>query len=108
MPGSWTVIGRGRELDAVAAFLAGVPSGLLLECQAGIGKTTVWMAGVADAAASQTTRFLHYHKWQDGTLRMTELQTFRLQHWSRQKFADLLAKAGFTHILVAADYQDAC
>jgi DNA-binding CsgD family transcriptional regulator len=54
MPGSWRVVGRGRELDAVAAFLAGVPlgaSGLLLEGEAGIGKTTVWMAGVADAAA---------------------------------------------------------
>jgi DNA-binding CsgD family transcriptional regulator len=54
MPGSWKVIGRGRELDAVAAFLAGVPSGpsgLLLEGEAGIGKTTVWLAGVADAAA---------------------------------------------------------
>ena len=54
MPESWKVIGRGRELDAMAAFLAGVPSGpsgLLLEGEAGIGKTTVWMAGVADAAA---------------------------------------------------------
>jgi DNA-binding CsgD family transcriptional regulator len=54
MPGSWSVVGRGRELDAVAAFLDGVPSGpsgLLLEGEAGIGKTTVWMAGVADATA---------------------------------------------------------
>jgi DNA-binding CsgD family transcriptional regulator len=54
MPGSWSVIGRGRELGAVAAFLDGVPSGpsgLLVEGEAGIGKTTVWMAGVADATA---------------------------------------------------------
>src|SRR5215472_10642091 len=54
MPGSWGVVGRGRELDAVAAFLDRVPSGasgLLLEGEAGIGKTTVWMAGVADAAS---------------------------------------------------------
>jgi DNA-binding CsgD family transcriptional regulator len=54
MPGSWRVVGRGRELGVVAAFLAEVPSGpsgLLLEGEAGIGKTTVWMAGVADAAA---------------------------------------------------------
>ena len=61
-----------------------------------------------EPAASQTTRFLRYDKWQDGTLRMTELQTFRLQHWSCQEFADLLAEAGFTHILVTADYQDTC
>jgi DNA-binding CsgD family transcriptional regulator len=48
------VFGRGRELGAVAAFLDGLrsgPSGLLLEGEAGIGKTTVWSAGVADAAA---------------------------------------------------------
>ena len=48
------VFGRGRELGAVAAFLDGLPSGpsgLLLEGEAGIGKTTVWAAGIADAAA---------------------------------------------------------
>ena len=59
MPGSWSVVGRRRELDAVAAFLDGVPSGpsgLLLEGEAGIGKTTVWMAGVADAAARNRAR----------------------------------------------------
>ncbi len=54
MPGTDGVFGRGRELGAVAAFLDGVPSGpsgLVLEGEAGIGKTTVWMAGVAAAAA---------------------------------------------------------
>ena len=35
-----------------------------------------------DPAANQTTRFLRYDKWQDGALCMTELQTFRLQHWN--------------------------
>jgi Methyltransferase domain len=60
-----------------------------------------------DPVASQTTRFLRYDKWQDGTLRLTELQTFRLQHWTSQEFADLLAEAGFTRILVTADYQHA-
>jgi SAM-dependent methyltransferase len=60
-----------------------------------------------DVAANQTTRFLRYDKWQDGTLRMTELQTFRLQHWNSEEFEALLAEAGFTHILVAADYKDA-
>jgi DNA-binding CsgD family transcriptional regulator len=48
------VFGRGRELSAVAAFLDELPSGpsgLLLEGEAGIGKTTVWAAGLADAAA---------------------------------------------------------
>src|SRR5215472_11329392 len=54
MPGTCGVFGRSRELGAVTAFLAAVPSGpsgLVLEGEAGIGKTTVWTAGVADAAA---------------------------------------------------------
>jgi hypothetical protein len=54
MPESRGVFGRGRELGVVAAFLDGLPSGpcgLLLEGEAGIGKTTVWAAGVADAVA---------------------------------------------------------
>ena len=48
------VVGRDRELATVTAFLdalASGPSGLLLEGEAGIGKTTVWDAGVAGAAA---------------------------------------------------------
>jgi SAM-dependent methyltransferase len=60
-----------------------------------------------DPDANQTTRFLRYDKWQDGTLRMTELQTSRLQHWSRQEFENLLAEVGFTRILVTADYKHA-
>jgi SAM-dependent methyltransferase len=60
-----------------------------------------------DPTTNQTTRFLRYDKWQDGTLRMTELQTFRLQHWSSQEFEDLLAEAGFTSTFATADYQDA-
>jgi DNA-binding CsgD family transcriptional regulator len=54
VPEACGVFGRGRELGAVAAFLDGLPSGpsgLLLEGEAGIGKTTVWAAGIADAAA---------------------------------------------------------
>jgi DNA-binding CsgD family transcriptional regulator len=54
MPEAWGVFGRSRELSAVAAFLEGLPSGpsgLVLEGEAGIGKTTVWTAGIADAAA---------------------------------------------------------
>ena len=54
MPEIGGVFGRGRELGAVAAFLDGLrsgPSGLLLEGEAGIGKTTVWSVGVAEAAA---------------------------------------------------------
>ena len=47
------VVGRERELATVAAFLDALPSwpaGLLLEGEAGIGKTTVWLAGVTGAA----------------------------------------------------------
>src|SRR5215470_17812387 len=52
------VVGRDRELAAVAAFLDAVPSGpcgLLLEGEAGIGKTTVWSAGAALAAGRSYT-----------------------------------------------------
>ena len=59
-----------------------------------------------DPAANQTTRFLRYDKWQDGTLRTTELQTFRLQYWSSREFEGLLAEAGFIGTRVTADYQD--
>jgi SAM-dependent methyltransferase len=60
-----------------------------------------------DPAANQTTHFLRYDKWQDATLRMTELQTSRWQHWNGQEFEDLLAEVGFTPLLVTADYQNA-
>lgn len=60
-----------------------------------------------DPAENQTTRFVRYDKWLDATLRMTELQTFRLQHWNCEEFEDLLAEAGFTSIFVAADYKSA-
>jgi hypothetical protein len=59
-----------------------------------------------DPAANQTTRFLRYEKWQDGGLLATELQPFRLQHWSLPEFERLLTDAGFTDISVTADYQD--
>ena len=52
MPGTG-VVGRDREMAAVAAFLDAVGSGsagLVLEGAAGIGKTTVWAAGAALAA----------------------------------------------------------
>jgi hypothetical protein len=42
------VVGRDHELAAVAAFLDRLPSGpcgLLLEGEAGIGKTTLWRTG---------------------------------------------------------------
>ena len=54
MPGSGDLFGRDREVDAVVACLDGLasgPCGLLLEGEAGIGKTALWMAGVAAAAA---------------------------------------------------------
>ena len=61
-----------------------------------------------NAATHQTTRFLRYDKWHDGTLRTAELQTFRLQHWGGREFEELLAEAGFRDIAVTGDYQDAC
>ncbi len=47
-----SVIGRERELSAVNAFIESIPSGpraLLLEGEAGIGKTTVWLEAVRSA-----------------------------------------------------------
>ena len=52
------VVGRDREMAAVAAFLDAVPAGpagLLLEGAAGIGKSTVWSAGAACAAGRSFT-----------------------------------------------------
>ena len=46
------VFGRARELASLAQFLDRIsrgPSALLIEGAAGIGKTTVWRAGVAEA-----------------------------------------------------------
>ena len=48
------IVGRERELARVRSFIASVPEGpsaLLLEGAAGIGKTTLWQAGVAIARA---------------------------------------------------------
>lgn len=59
-----------------------------------------------DSAANQTTRLLRYEKWQVGELIVTELQWFRLQHWSLREFEGLLAGAGFTDIRVTADHDD--
>src|SRR6187200_3746503 len=50
--GSGHVVGRERELAELAAFLTAVPDGpkaLLLEGDAGIGKTTVWLDAVRSA-----------------------------------------------------------
>ena len=46
------MVGRDRELAALAAFLAGLetgPGALVLEGEPGIGKTTLWREGVAQA-----------------------------------------------------------
>ena len=57
-----------------------------------------------DAAKNQTTRWLRYEKWTHGALQATELQLFRLQHWSISEFTDLLRQAGFVDTAVSADY----
>jgi DNA-binding CsgD family transcriptional regulator len=46
------VVGRESEIDSVHEFLEGVPGGpiaLLIEGEAGIGKTTLWREGIAEA-----------------------------------------------------------
>ena len=52
------VVGREEELDAIVGFLGDVqrwPAAVLLEGEAGIGKTTLWQAGVEAALASSFT-----------------------------------------------------
>jgi len=56
------VVGRHEELEAVVSFLSSVadgrgPAGVLLTGEAGIGKTTLWEAGV-DAAREASFRTL--------------------------------------------------
>jgi hypothetical protein len=46
---SGTVVGRERELERVRAFLAFGAGALVLEGEAGIGKTTVWLEGIQEA-----------------------------------------------------------
>jgi DNA-binding CsgD family transcriptional regulator len=49
------LVGREAELDRILAFLGRrdeLPAGLLLEGQAGAGKTTLWRAGIEAAAES--------------------------------------------------------
>lgn len=49
-----STVGRSAELAAVSRFVASAktqPSGLVIEGDAGIGKTTVWLAGVEQAMA---------------------------------------------------------
>ena len=46
------IVGRRQELAAIDAFLGGAPNGtaaLLVEGEAGIGKTSVWREGVERA-----------------------------------------------------------
>ena len=43
------IVGRESELEQIGRFLDGIPNGpssLLIEGEAGIGKTTLWLAGV--------------------------------------------------------------
>lgn len=57
------IVGREEELDAVRAFLAEAREGaavLVLEGEAGIGKSTLWLAGLAHARA-QGLRVLSSH-----------------------------------------------
>jgi len=56
-----SVVGRDVELAALEEFLAGIPEGasvLVLEGEAGMGKTTLWQAGVV-AAEERGYRVLH-------------------------------------------------
>ena len=54
-----TLIGRDAELDRVEEFLGAIDSGpaaLLLEGEAGIGKTTLWNQGLASVRRSRAAR----------------------------------------------------
>lgn len=60
------VVGRSAEFRAIADFLASVdtqPSGLLMEGEAGIGKTTLWLAAV-ELARERGFRVLTARAWE--------------------------------------------
>jgi DNA replication protein DnaC len=48
------IVGREEQLASIHAFIddaEGAPAALVLEGEAGIGKSTLWLAGVEDAHA---------------------------------------------------------
>jgi Mg-chelatase subunit ChlI len=52
------IVGRSEDLERVEALLDGVEPGvhaLILDGEAGIGKTTVWRAGVETARTRKLT-----------------------------------------------------
>lgn len=118
--------GRKATLQALACFRDSlVPGGLLvvdvpvLQPAAGNETMRYWrrdpylwtlqtLRTEYNPVTNQTTHFLRYDKWHDGTLCIAELRTFRLQHWGSQEFEELLAEGGFGDIAVTGDYQDAC
>jgi DNA-binding CsgD family transcriptional regulator len=56
--GSRVIVGRGVELEAVERMLANgarAPAALVLEGEAGIGKTTIWLSGVEEARRRAST-----------------------------------------------------
>jgi hypothetical protein len=72
------VIGRDEELAAVRAFVTSVsdgPAGLVIEGEAGIGKTTLWRAGV-DAARERSYRVLTATPTAAETALSTSCKTF--------------------------------
>jgi SAM-dependent methyltransferase len=122
--GSITLLtGRGALVDALACFreclapggrlIVDVPAPqLLLESEAMRSWSSgefVWTLQTThveyDAAENQTVRWLRYEKWRGGALVATELQLFRLQHWSTTEFAALLEQCGFEEPRVVGDYQ---
>jgi SAM-dependent methyltransferase len=123
--GSITLLdGRAATQQALAAFHQSlVPGGKLIvdipapRLVTDLGPMRYWrrdpflwtlqtMHVEYDPAANQKTRFLRYEKWHDGALVSTELQPFRLQHWSVAEFTQLLTQTGFAEITVTADYHD--
>jgi SAM-dependent methyltransferase len=100
------IAGGTLMLDVPAPQLAGEPEPMR-SWAAGSFVWTLQTLGIQyDPAANQTTQWLRYEKWRDGALVTTELQRFRLQHWSITEFEGLLRGAGFTGITVSGDYQD--
>ncbi len=91
-------------IDVPAPALLGEPEPMRHWADNEFVWTLQTMATEYDPAMNQTTRWLRYEKWQDGSLLATELQVFTLQHWSITEFTNLLITAGFVRIAVTADY----
>jgi SAM-dependent methyltransferase len=93
-------------IDVPAPRMISEPAPLRTWHSDALAWTIQTMTSEFDRVTEQVTHWLRYEKWNDGALVSSELMLFRIQHWGLEAFSDLLLRAGFTDVQVAADYDD--